>query len=876
VVRRAGSPRVVVPRHDRPSPGDGAEERARSILELTADYYWEQDEKDRFTLLLHRDAADPENEPARILGKTPWALDGEPVGTTWAEHRAVRRARQPFTDVVVRIPTHERPRYLSVSGQPVFDAGHYRGYRGVCRDVTAQIRGQHLLDLERQINRILVQERPPEEAIVAAMRTVCEFEGWAAGQYWRLDPEEGVLRIQAGWSGDHERLQSVLRAALELPCGPGMGLIGEVLRTGQVLWVPDLRRDPRALRRDLAEETGWTSSLVAPVHVQGRTIGVLDFNAATIPQPDAPLRTLLHTLGAQLGSFHQRALALEQLRQREERYASLVELAAIGISHVATNGRFLYANRQLCSMLGYTLDELLALTVRDISHPEDLHVTSADTARLRAGEIQSFKAEKRYLRKDGAPIWVRLTIAAERGPDRRILHDVSIVEDVSDRRAAEERVRYLATHDELTGLANRTMFGQLLSHAIEQRRRYGRHFAVMFVDLDRFKLVNDSMGHEGGDLLLQEVATRLRGCLRASDVVARFGGDEFVLLVEELPDRDAAAVVARHVLSAVIQPARILGQECRVTASVGVTMCPDDAEEPAALLKNADLAMYMAKEEGKNAFQFYSPEISVLSSQRVTIEASLRGALERGELTMHYQAKVDVRTGAISGVEALMRWTHPEMGWVPPATFIPIAEETDLIVPIGRWAVRTACAQSATWLAAGLPPVRMAVNLSPRQFTDPDLVTNIASALQETGMRPDLMELEITEGVMMQDVERALDKLVAIRQLGVRLAIDDFGTGYSSLSQLKRLPIDTLKVDRSFIRDLPADAENIGITEAIIAMGKSLGVTVVAEGVETVEQEAFLSARMCHEMQGFLFSRPIPPEDFAELLRTHVPVRRAS
>jgi len=857
-------------------PVGRAEARARCMLELTADYYWEQDEHDRFTLFLHRDASLPENAPARFLGKTPWELGGEPVGTTWEEHRALRRARLPFTDVVVRIPSSGRPRHLSVSGRPVFDAGVFTGYRGLCRDVTERVRDEHLLRLERTINRILVEERGAEEAMVATMRAVCEAEGWAAGQYWRLDESEGVLRIHAGWSAEEERLRPVLQAALALECGPGVGLVGEVLRTGSALWIPDLRRDARALRTDLPERTGWASTLIVPVLLDGRTIGVLDFNAAFIPEPDAHLSALLHALGMQLGRFYSRVAALERLRLREERYASMVEMAAIGISHVGPDGRFLYANRQLREMLGYTDEEILALTVWDVSHPEDLYVTVTNSARLHAGEIASFKAEKRYLRKDGTPLWVRLTIAAERGADGSVLHDISIVEDISERRLAEERIQYLATHDELTGLANRTLFGQLLGHAIEQRRRYGRCFAVMFVDLDRFKVINDSLGHEGGDCLLREVATRLRACLRASDVVARFGGDEFVLLVEELADREAAAVVARHVLSAVLQPVSVLGQECRVTASIGVSLCPDDAQEPSTLLKNADLAMYLAKAEGKNAFQFYSPEISVLADQRLKIEASLRGALERGELTMHYQAKMNVATGAISGVEALMRWTHPELGSVPPATFIPIAEESDLIVPIGRWALTAACAQSASWIGAGLPPIRMAVNLSPRQFTDPDLVANIARALEETGMRPDLMELEITEGMMMQDVDHALEKLVAIRALGVRLAIDDFGTGYSSLAQLKRLPINTLKVDRSFVRDLPTDLDGVGIAEAILAMGKSLGVTVVAEGVETVEQQAFLSARHCHEMQGFLFSRPVPPEEFARLLRTHVPVPRAS
>ena len=848
-----------------PSPES---DRARRILELTADHYWEQDNQDRFTLFWHRDAALSDAVSTRLIGRTPWEAGWEVVGGNWEEHRAIRRARQPFNDVV-KVPATPRPRYFTINGLPVHDSlGRFTGYQGILRNVTDRVRSEELLRLEREINRILVDADGTEAALVAAMRAVCEAEGWDCAQYWRLDEREGVLRIHAAWSADEPRLRPVLRAAMELACGPGVGLAGEVLKTGQPLWVPDLKSDRRVLRTDLPDQTGWNSALLAPIVLEGRTVGVIDFTARSIPRPDAELLKVIRALGRQIGNFCGRSVVRDQLRESEERFANMVELAAIGISHVDLEGRFIYANKQLCDMLGYSRDELMALTVKDVSHPDDQLITVTEIARLHAGEIESFKAEKRYRRKDGTPVWVSLAIACKRTADGRPLYDVSIVEDISARRVAEERIQYLATHDELTGLINRAMFGQLLAHAVEKRRRYARHFAVMFVDLDRFKIVNDSLGHEGGDELLKEVATRLRRSLRASDVVARFGGDEFVLLVE-LPDRAAASAVARTVLSAVLKPVRILGQECRVTASIGVTMCPEDGDDVATLLKNADLAMYLAKEEGKNNFQFFSPEVSVLSGERLKIEACLHGALERGELCMHYQAKVDLVSGEIKGVEALMRWTHPELGPVSPATFIPIAEESDLIVSIGRWAITRACAQSAEWLRDGLPPVFMAVNLSPRQFKDPDLVDNVIRALRETGMPPELLELEITESMMMHDIEGAVEKLSEIRKLGVRLAIDDFGTGYSSLSQLKRFPIDTLKVDRSFIRDIPRDAEDIAITEAIIALGKSLGVTVVAEGVETPEQEAFLKTRACHEMQGYFFSRPVPPEDFAALLRAN-------
>jgi len=344
-----------------------------------------------------------------------------------------------------------------------------------------------------------------------------------------------------------------------------------------------------------------------------------------------------------------------------------------------------------------------------------------------------------------------------------------------------------------------------------------------------------------------------------------------VVLVQELGEPDAIAAVARKILAATMKPFTLMGQECRVTASVGISMYPSDAQDEPTLMKNADIAMYAAKEEGKNNFQFYSSEIQSQSLERLTLETCLRRALERNEFSLHYQAKVDLKNGAINGVEALLRWHSPELGQVSPAQLIPIAEETGLIVAIGKWVLKTACAQNMAWQREGLPPVCMAVNLSARQFSDPFLLQDIADVLRNTGMQPRLLELEITEGMVIQHPEKAIKLLTAIKALGVRLAIDDFGTGYSSLGQLKHFPIDTLKVDRSFIRDLHHDGEDRAITEAIIAMGKTLSLTVVAEGVETIEQETFLREHACDEMQGYYFSKPVIADQFAELLRGHGP-----
>lgn len=437
-----------------------------------------------------------------------------------------------------------------------------------------------------------------------------------------------------------------------------------------------------------------------------------------------------------------------------------------------------------------------------------------------------------------------------------------------EKHKADERIEYLASHDSLTNLPNREMFNELLRHAIASADRHQRQFAVLFIDLDRFKIINDSLGHDAGDMLLVAIADRLRNCLRASDVVARLGGDEFVVILGETGERADVERVAGELLVSLSQPLQLSGHECHTTASIGIATYPGDGVDVQTLTKNADMAMYLAKEDGKNAFRFFSGEIKPQSIERLTLENALRRALERDQFSLHYQPKVDMVSGQISGVEALLRWTHPELGSISPAQFIPLAEETGLIVPIGRWVLKEACAQNMAWQRRGLQPVTMAVNLSPRQFADPHLLDDVDTALLGSGMSAVLLQLEVTESMVMRNVSRAVRVLDAIQNRGIRLAIDDFGTGYSSMSLMKQFPIDTIKIDRSFVRDLPNDSEDVAIAQAIISMGKALGMTIVAEGVETSEQEEFLRTHLCDEMQGFLFSRPLPPRDLAELLKS--------
>lgn len=482
-------------------------------------------------------------------------------------------------------------------------------------------------------------------------------------------------------------------------------------------------------------------------------------------------------------------------------------------------------------------------------------------------------------RKDGTTVWTETKFSIVRDKQKQSVGILGVSRDITERKQAEEQIEYLATHDNLTQLPNRMLFSHLLNQAIKSARRNQRQFALLFIDLDRFKIINDTMGHDAGDELLKEIAKRFRQTLRAvdvvgrpndqEDVVGRLGGDEFIILIEKVTDLTDVSTVAQKVLNTAMKPMMLLGEECRVTASIGISVYPRDGEDEQTLMKKADMAMYFAKEEGKNTFQFYSQNIQSHSVERFSIETNLRRALERNELSLEYQAKLDFKTGMITGVEALLRWNNAQLGPITPTQFIPVAEETGIIVPIGRWVLKTACAQNVAWQRQGLPPVRIGVNLSMRQLVDEKIIEDIRAALDESGMTPELLELEITESMIMFKPVRLIEVLTKIKNMGIRLALDDFGTGYSSLSQIRHLPIDTLKVDRSFIRNVPQNSEDKAIIEAIIAMGKTLSLNVVAEGVETPEQDKFLREKVCDEMQGFYFSKPVAPDQFAELLRKH-------
>jgi diguanylate cyclase (GGDEF)-like protein/PAS domain S-box-containing protein len=557
----------------------------------------------------------------------------------------------------------------------------------------------------------------------------------------------------------------------------------------------------------------------------------------------------------------------EALRLSEGRLANLVSLSADWIWEQDAELRFTYFSDGFRLATGIEPAELIGTRRGTDRH---LVVDAELLARHRA-QVENHEGFRDfrygYPRPDGQLCHVRISGEPIFDTDGRFQGYRGVGTDETQATLAAQRVQQLASYDSLSGLPNRNMFVAELERALARARRNGGSFGLCFIDLDRFKAINDTLGHSAGDELLQTMAVRLSGLLRESDLVARLGGDEFVVLLDGQADANALSAVARKVLAAVSEPLPLAGRSVWVTGSCGIAMYPADGEDAQTLLKHADAAMYQAKARGKNNFQFYTAALAAQSALMFAIETDLRLAIERGELVLHYQPKFDIASGEMRGVEALVRWQHPQRGLVPPGEFIPIAEDSGLIVPLGRWVLNAACRQLGQWRAAGLIVPRCAVNLSARQFASDTLIDDVLESLALSGIAAEILEVEITESVLMSDPDRAYATLQRLHALGVHVAIDDFGTGYSSLSYLKRFPAQTLKIDRSFVSGLPDDRDDAAITKAVIALSHSLGMAVVAEGVETKAQLDFLRGLGCDEVQGYLTGRPM----LAALLCEHLP-----
>ncbi|HZM44564.1 MAG TPA: GAF domain-containing protein [Burkholderiales bacterium] len=886
-----------------------SEERFRSLTTLSSDWYWEQDAEYRFVDMSNEIDRRTGVSASSHIGKRRWELSAPNMtDAAWTAHRALVEAHQPFQDLELnRIAGDGSSHWVSISGEPMHDAaGRFKGYRGIGKDITARKREEKLLALEHAVTRSLAGAESAESGLQAAIRVMCETQDWECGRYFHADDFAGVLRFAAAWHVPGTAFEQFVERSRTVVFGHGGGLVGRVWDSGEPLWSPDIRNDPRSLRKSHSVDMGVRAQFDIPVTAEGKTIGVLIFSSREVREPDDRLLRAVSAIGSQIGQFLQRKEADEKIRRQALQQRLIAEFGQQALASGDIGDVLHRATALVSSTLDVEFADVLELEpdgeqlrYRAVSGwPEawvgHRLVSATPGSRvhyvLTQGEpflCENFEESAGFnasrLAVLGVKSGARVPILGSRGAfgllgvhsrERRRYteDDVSFLRSVAnilaiavERKNAEDQLAHLAEFDTVTGLPNRHLFRDRLGQSLTQARRSGRQVAVLFIDLDRFKAVNDTYGHAVGDTLLKQVAARLGECVRSADTVARISGDEFALVLSGMAKADDAGMVAQKVVNALAAPFELDGHQAYISASIGVSLYPGDGDQVDTLLKNADTAMYRAKQQGRNGYQFYLPEMNERLMERLQLETKLRGALDRSEFRLHYQPKVSLDTGAISGFEALLRWQNGER-LVSPADFIPILEDTGLIVPVGEWVLRGVCEQIRQWQERGIAARPVAINLSTRQFQHKNLVLMVAQILRETGVAPDLLELELTESLLMGDAKEAAEMLHELKSLGVRLSIDDFGTGYSSLAYLKRFPLDTLKIDREFIRDTVTDPDDATLTLTIINLAHSMRLKVVAEGVETGAQLDFLRRNGCDEMQGYYFARPMPAEECLQAL----------
>jgi diguanylate cyclase (GGDEF)-like protein/PAS domain S-box-containing protein len=687
-------------------------------------------------------------------------------------------------------------------------------------------------------NLLLIEDRPADAKLVREALTDTRFGPFQIE--WVKNLSDGLERLRKGG------IQAVL-ADLFLPDSQGIETLDRLLLA--------------APRVPILVLTGLGDESIASQTLQH---GAQDY----LPKGQLDSSTLARAVRNMI----ERKTAEDNLFTEKER--AQVTLNSIGDAVLCTDssGNVTYLNIVAEKMTGWVWEEasgrplaevfqiIDGVTRQPAQNPMEMAIAQNKTVGLTANCI--------LIRRDGHEAAIEDSAAPIHDRDGHGTGAVIVFHDVSLTRSMSLQMTHSAQHDFLTGLPNRMLLNDRVSRAIASAPRHLKKVAVLFLDLDGFKHINDSLGHPIGDKLLESVAKRLVDCVRASDTVSRQGGDEFVVLLSEVEHSEDAAITARRILQVVAEAHPVDGHDLHVTASIGLSVYPDDGLDAETLIKNADTAMYQAKENGRQSYQFFKPAMNVRAVERQSIEESLRRALERKEFALQYQPKINLRTGEITGAEALLRWTHPTRGPISPAQFIPIAEDCGLILPIGNWVLREACKQARAWIDMGLPPTTMAVNISAKELRNENFLEGVFAILNDTGLNPKFLELELTESVLMKRAEATESILKTLKGRGVQLAVDDFGTGYSSLSYLRKFPIDALKIDQSFVRQITATPDDTAIVTAVIRMGRSLNLRVIAEGVETQEELMFLQAHQCDEAQGYYFSRPVLPEQFAALLKT--------
>jgi len=807
-----------------------AEERFRDYAECSSDWLWETDAEHRFTYLSSRHEEVLAMPSAARLGRRRESLrHGDPADGDWDAHLADLEARRPFRNF--RYATrdgHGRRRIVRTSGQPVFDGdGRFCGYRGVGHDITAEYEAEQALrDRERRLSKALHTARVGD---------------------WRWDLQSGRLF----WSEEIYRIWGVLPESFEPDVETVMGWLA-----------PAERARVEGLMAKVTEEN-------RPIEYEfcgRRPDGALRHVwIEVVPEADAS--------GPVTGLFGVCRDVTEEkrveaaLRASEERFRDFAESASDWLWEMDAEFRFSYISERVRSIAGSEPGWFIGRRRHEVVPDATDEAWQAHIRDLEARRpFRNFMY--RFVRPDGIVRWFKVSGVPVFDADGRFAGYRGTGSDITDQVEAETQVRHLAHHDPLTGLPNRTLFQDRLQQALAHARRSGRQVAVLQLDLDRFKDVNDTLGHAAGDHLLREAATRLLGCVRETDTVARLGGDEFAIILTELTESTGAARVAREVVEELSRPVTYHGQTIHSGTSVGVTVFPADGENPEQLLKNADIALYEAKDGGRSAYSFFIPAMQEQIERRKRIEHELRQALARDEFVLEFQPQLRLADRALQGFEVLLRWQHPERGLISPGEFIGVAEETGITVAIGQIVVRRACTQARLWLDAGYDPGRVAVNLSMAQFRRGGLADTIRQVLRDTGLPPGYLELEITEGVLMDRHKHTVfDTLAELHRMGVTFALDDFGTGFASLSHLKQVRVDRLKIDQSFVRDIGTDPDDAAIARAVINLGHSLDLTVIAEGIETEEQLGFLRLNGCDFGQGYFFAPALSAEDAGAWMR---------
>ena len=737
------------------------------------------------------------------------------------------------------------------------DEGRILGTLSFGQDITEQQKNQQRISLHQEVAALLGESISFRDACEKLIRLIGKRFGWEYGEIWLVDSIRQRLVWQVACSNAENDFSQFREFSQRLSFSKGEGLPGLIWEQEKPTWLEDVVNIARFVRRFEAKAAGLHSGMGFPIRVGDDIYGIMVFLSQRIQPPDQGLIALFESVGVQLGNRFIREKAEAQLKIWDELFRNSGE--AMFVTDAVP--RILTVNQAFSRLLGYKAEEVTGrspVILQSNRHDQQFY----DQLWTELNESGNWQGEVWEKRKDGSECLIGLTISRIKNEQGEPSHYIATLADISQRKAAEERIQYLVYHDALTGLPNRALLMERLDRALAVAQRNHRHVAVISVDVDRFKVVNDSLGHAVGDLILQQMSQRLQRELQEVDILCRPGGDEFIIVQSNISELNSVVMLADRLVQAVRRPMLVGEMEFNLTASIGISVYPGDGTDRESLLKNADVAMNYAKELGRNQFVFFTADLNELVSERLKLETYLRKALERNELFVHYQPQVDLRTYRVVGLEALVRWQHPEEGMISPAKFIPIAEETGLIIPLGDWILEEACREWGLLADAGLPPVELAVNISAVQFYEPGFLEKISRRVKDSNVES-FLEIEVTEGVMMRNIPATIDIMHKLKAIGCKLSIDDFGTGYSSLGYLSRFPLDKLKIDQSFVRAMLASQTNMAIVDTIIKLANNLNLRVIAEGVETVAELNALRVRNCDEVQGYYFAKPMP---LAELI----------